>query len=74
VRIEKEVGAFRAFMAHIRDVDSASHIVVGIQVENEIAVFGSDRRNPKMWRDLSPAAHPAERPGVAPGAVAQARE
>ena len=28
-----------------------------IQVENEIAVFGSDRRNRKLWRDHSPAAN-----------------
>ncbi len=28
-----------------------------IQVENEIAVFGVDRHNPKMWRDHSVAAN-----------------
>ena len=54
--IEKEVAAFRAFMEHIRKVDGDTHTVVAVQIENEIAVFGSDRRNPKMWRDHSPAA------------------
>ena len=29
--------------------------ILMVQVENEIAVFGSDRRNRKMWRDHSPA-------------------
>jgi hypothetical protein len=28
-----------------------------IQVENEIAVFGSDRKNQKLWRDHSPASN-----------------
>ncbi len=54
--IERETAALRAFLEHIRKVDSATHTVIMIQVENEIAVFGSDRRNPKMWRDHSPAA------------------
>ena len=52
--IERETAAFRAFMRHLNQVDSQTHTVVMIQVENEIAVFGSDRRNPKLWRDHSP--------------------
>jgi hypothetical protein len=28
-----------------------------IQVENEIAVFGADRHNPKLWRDHSPSSN-----------------
>jgi hypothetical protein len=54
--LDRELAAFRAFMQHIRDVDSRSHTIIMIQVENEISVFGVDRRNPKMWRDHSPAA------------------
>jgi len=55
--IEREIAAFRAFMQHIKQVDSETHTIVMIQVENEIAVFGVDRKNPKMWRDHSPAAN-----------------
>jgi hypothetical protein len=53
--LEREVAAFRAFMRHIKEVDSKAHTIVMIQVENEIAVFGWDRSNPKLWRDHSPA-------------------
>jgi len=55
--IEREIRAFRAFMQHIKQVDSQPRTILMIQVENEIAVFGVDRRNPKMWRDHSPAAN-----------------
>jgi Glycosyl hydrolases family 35 len=55
--IDREIAAFRAFMQHIKQIDSQTHTIVMIQVENEIAVFGVDRRNPKMWRDHSPAAN-----------------
>lgn len=55
--IDREVRAFRAFMEHIKDVDSQTHTVIMIQVENEIAIFGFDRHNPKLWRDHSPAAN-----------------
>lgn len=55
--IGREIAAFRAFMQHIKQVDSQAHTIVMIQVENEIAVFGVDRKNPKMWRDHSPAAN-----------------
>jgi hypothetical protein len=51
--IEREIAAFRAFMKHIRDVDSETHTIIMIQVENEIAVFGADRQNRKLWRDHS---------------------
>ncbi len=54
--IQREIVAFRAFMEHIRKVDSQSHTVIMIQVENEIAVFGWDRQNRKLWRDHSPSA------------------
>jgi hypothetical protein len=53
--LERETAAFRAFMRHLRAVDSELHTVVMIQVENEIAVFGADRHNRKLWRDHSPA-------------------
>ena len=53
--IGREIAAFRAFMQHIMQVDSQTHTILMIQVENEIAVFGVDRKNPKMWRDHSPA-------------------
>ena len=55
--IEREIAAFRAFMQHIKQVDSQTHTILMIQVENEIAVFGVDRKNPKMWRDHSAAAN-----------------
>ncbi|HET9307986.1 MAG TPA: hypothetical protein VFO46_18355 [Candidatus Sulfotelmatobacter sp.] len=55
--IEREIAAFRAFMQHIKQVDSQSHTILMIQVENEIATFGVDRKNPKMWRDHSAAAN-----------------
>lgn len=55
--VECEIAAFRAFMQHIKRVDSQTHTILMIQVENEIAVFGIDRHNPKLWRDHSPAAN-----------------
>ena len=53
--VDRETAAFRAFMRHIKQVDSQTHTIVMIQVENEIAVFGADRHNPRFWRDHSPA-------------------
>ncbi len=53
--IRAEESAFRAFLGHIRQIDSQTHTIIMIQVENEIAVFGADRRNRKLWRDHSPA-------------------
>lgn len=55
--IERELVAFRAFMQHISQVDSEAHTILMIQVENEIAVFGSDRHNSKLWRDHSSASN-----------------
>ena len=55
--VEREIAAFRAFMQHVKEVDSLTHTILMVQVENEIAVFGDDRHNPKMWRDHSPAAN-----------------
>src|SRR5216684_2883713 len=55
--IEREIAAFSAFMRHIKSVDSQAHTIIMIQVENEIAVFGADRRNQKLWRDHSPASN-----------------
>jgi hypothetical protein len=55
--VDREIAAFRAFMQHIKQVDSQTHTILMIQVENEIAVFGVDRKNPRMWRDHSPAAN-----------------
>lgn len=51
--IDREVKAFRGFMLHLKSAD-AEHVVVGIQLENEITVFGADRHNPKLFRDHSP--------------------
>jgi hypothetical protein len=55
--VRREVAAFRAFMQHIKRVDAQTRTVLMIQVENEIAVFGWDRRNRKLWRDHSPIAN-----------------
>lgn len=55
--LEVETAAFRAFMEHIKAVDAEKRTIVMVQVENEIAVFGSDRRNRAMWRDHTPAAN-----------------
>jgi hypothetical protein len=55
--LERETAAFRAVMHHLKEVDSQTHTILMVQVENEIAVFGFDRRNPKLWRDHSPAAN-----------------
>ncbi len=55
--IEREIAAFHAFMQHIKQIDSHSHTIVMIQVENEISVFGWDRSNQKLWRDHSPASN-----------------
>jgi hypothetical protein len=55
--IDREERAFRAFMEHLRETDARTRTVLMVQVENEIAVFGSDRRNRKLWRDHSPASN-----------------
>jgi Beta-galactosidase len=55
--LAREVDAFRAFMGHIKQVDSGAHTVLMIQVENEISVFGADRHNRKLWRDHSPTSN-----------------
>lgn len=55
--IDREIAAFRAFMEHLEQVDSKAHTILMIQVENEIAVFGADRHNQKLWRDHSPASN-----------------
>ncbi len=55
--IDRETAAFRTFLAHLKKVDSQTHTVILVQVENEIAVFGWDRQNRKLWRDHSPAAN-----------------
>jgi hypothetical protein len=61
--IEVETAAFRAFMGHIKEIDEGTWTVLMVQVENEIAVFGSDRRNRKLWRDHSPASDKAFQDG-----------
>jgi hypothetical protein len=55
--LDHEIAAFTAFMRHIKEVDSATHTILMIQVENEIAIFGSDRHNQKLWRDHSAASN-----------------
>ncbi len=55
--LEREIAAFRAFMRHIKEIDSQTNTILMIQVENEIAVFGEDRHNPKLWRDHSTEAN-----------------
>jgi len=67
--IDREIAAFRAFMQHIKQVDSQTHTIHMIQVKNEIAVFGVDRKNRRMWRDHSPAANDASRIMAAPEAI-----
>jgi hypothetical protein len=61
--IEVETAAFRAFMAHIKEIDEGTWTVLMVQVENEIAVFGWDRRNRKQWRDHGPASDAAFQAG-----------
>ena len=55
--IDREVAAYTAFIKHIRDVDSQTHTIIMIQVENEIAVFGADRKNKALWRDHTAASN-----------------
>ena len=55
--VEVETAAFRAFIQHIRKIDKDTRTIVMVQVENEIAVFGADRQNRKMWRDHSLASN-----------------
>ncbi len=50
-----EQAAFRACLEHVKAIDHASHTILMIQVENEIAVFGANRHNQDEWRDHSPA-------------------
>lgn len=52
--IEREAKAFRSFMEHIKNIDARSHTILMVQVENEIAVFGGQRSDSKLWRDHSP--------------------
>ena len=51
--IEREAKAFRAFMEHIKQVDAETRTILMIQTENEIAVFGGERSDRKLWRDHS---------------------
>ena len=51
--IKRETAAFSAFMEHLRKIDADTRTVLMVQIENEIAVFGWDRRNRKLWRDHS---------------------
>lgn len=60
--VDVETRAFCAFMEHVRNVDG-EHTVVMIQIENEVAVFGADRKNRKMWRDHSPASEDSFKSG-----------
>lgn len=48
--IQRERKAFRAFLEHLKKADP-QHTVIGIQLENEISVFGADRKNPKLFRN-----------------------
>jgi len=50
--IERESAAFRAFMRHIREIDSKTRTVIMIQVENELAVCNG--AGTRMLRDHSP--------------------
>jgi len=51
---EREAKAFRSFMEHIKNIDARSCTILMVQVENEIAVFGGERSDHKLWRDHSP--------------------
>lgn len=58
--VTAESKAFAALMDHIRVVDSKTHTIIAIQVENEVSVFGGGGRprdNPVYWRDYSAAAN-----------------
>lgn len=56
--VRAEATAFAALMRHIRAVDSRTNTIIGIQVENEVSVFGGrNRSNPVYWRDYSAAAN-----------------
>jgi hypothetical protein len=49
---DADARAFAALMRHVRDLDSAQHTVIMIQLENEVGVLGDSR-------DRSPAANDA---------------
>jgi hypothetical protein len=59
--------AFRAMLAHLRAADEETNIVIGVQVENEPGILGSDR-------DYSPAAESALHADVPAELVAYLRE
>ena len=65
--IKREATAFRAFMRHIREVDSKRHTILMIQVENEINVFTGDPGNigpQKVARPLSTLERIVQRRGL----------
>lgn len=54
--VKVESAAFAATLRHIRTIDSTTNTIIGIQVENEVSVFGGkNRNNPVYWRDYSQA-------------------
>jgi hypothetical protein len=54
--IAREAKAVRALMLHLKKVD-LGHVVVGIQMENEISVFGGSTHDPNLLRDHSLASN-----------------
>lgn len=54
--VDREVRAVRALMLHLKRVD-IHHVVTGIQMENEISVFGGSTQDPSLFRDDSPASN-----------------
>jgi len=41
--LQADTRAYTAFMSHLRDVDSAQHTVIMIQLENEVGLIGDSR-------------------------------
>jgi hypothetical protein len=57
---QADARAFAALMSHIREVDSHDHIVIMIQVENEVGVLGGSRDRSDAANNAFTAAVPQE--------------
>lgn len=52
--------AFTEFMKHLKEVDEKEHTVIGVQVENETGMQGSDREHSDQADELFASCVPAE--------------
>lgn len=52
--------AYRAFMHHLREVDSAQHTVIMIQIENEVGVLGDSRDRSEVANEAFSRAVPTQ--------------